>query len=80
MQPIVDRLLEIAYSGVMASTIEPVPRPQLGSVPVTIRFPADLHERLSEYAQEHGRPFTAQVIYWLRNDLEMAERGEHPKP
>lgn len=45
-----------------------------------IRFPVDLHRELSEYAQAHGRPFTAQVIYWLRHDLELAERGEHPKP
>jgi hypothetical protein len=45
-----------------------------------IRFPDDLHRQLTEYAQSHGRPFTAQVLYWLRHDLELAQRGEHPKP
>lgn len=63
------------------TTIEDVaPRPSVPSTPVTIRFPDDLHRQLTEYAQAHGRPFTAQVIYWLKNDLDMAERGEHPKP
>ncbi len=53
---------------------------QAKSTPVTIRFPNDLHRELTDYAQQHGRPFTAQVIYWLRNDLEMVKRGEYPKP
>lgn len=65
----------------MATTIGDVaPRQSTPSTPVMIRFPVDLHRELSEYAQAHGRPFTAQVIYWLRHDLELAERGEHPKP
>lgn len=65
----------------MATTIEGVPpRQATPSTPVTIRFPNDLHEQLTAYAEAHGRPFTAQVIYWLRHDLELAERGEHPKP
>jgi hypothetical protein len=63
----------------MAVTLDDVPR-ATPTVPVTIRFPIDLHRELTEYAEEHGRPFTAQVIYWLRNDLEMAIHGEHPKP
>ena len=64
----------------MAISIEDMPRSGATTVPVTIRFPADLHEELTAYAQEHGRPFTAQVLYWLRYDLELAERGKHPKP
>lgn len=64
----------------MAVTIEGMPRSGVASVPVTIRFPADLHQQLTDYAEQHGRPFTAQVLYWLRNDMELAARGEHPKP
>jgi hypothetical protein len=64
----------------MPVTIGDMPRAGSETVPVTIRFPADLHQQLTEYAQEHGRPFTAQVIYWLRHDLELAQRGKHPKP
>lgn len=81
MQPLVDTNHGFWYSGHMdTTTIEDVPRKQTLSTPVTIRFPVDLHQQLTEYAEAHGRPFTAQVLYWLRNDLEMAQRGEYPKP
>lgn len=56
------------------------PRSAVPSTPVTIRFPVDLHQALTQYAQEHGRAFTAQVIYLLRTDLELLLRGEYPKP
>lgn len=64
----------------MSVTIDGMPRTGSASTPVTIRFPDELHAWLTQYAEAHGRPFTAQVLYWLKNDREMAERGEHPKP
>ncbi len=80
LQPAIDNRRAKWYSCDVMVTIDSMPRQTANSVPVTIRFPADLHQRLSAYAEEHGRPFTAQVLYWLRHDLEMAERGSHPKP
>ncbi len=65
----------------MPTTIQAMPpRQTMPTTPVTIRFPVELHEWLTKYARDHGRPFTAQVMYWLQNDREMAERGEHPRP
>jgi len=64
----------------VATTIEDVPRKPIPTTPVTLRFPVELHQQLTQYATAHGRPFTAQVLYWLRYDLELALKGEHPKP
>jgi hypothetical protein len=50
------------------------------AVPVTIRFPRELHDRLTRYAQDHARTFSAQLLYWLAYDVDLAERGEHPLP
>jgi hypothetical protein len=48
--------------------------PQEATVPITIRFPADLRKRALGVAQDEDRSFASLVIYALRRYVTEQER------
>lgn len=41
-----------------------------------LRLPPELYEQLKSYAEVEGRSMNAQLVYWIRKQLDVAGTGK----
>jgi predicted DNA-binding protein len=49
-------------------------------VVVSVRMPAELRDRVSSLAENEDRPLSREIVHLLKIAVELAERGNLPKP